>query len=179
VGIGDVTIRIGTAACLALLVSGCGVSMTQQPKYNTYDPAKFWTNGASARPLSEGVVAQSDLAFAETASSPPHVTVELLKRGRERFDIFCAPCHGLTGQGDGIIVKHGFPNPPPYDSPKLLSAPAQHFYDVITNGYGVMYSYAARVEPHDRWAIAAYIRALQLSHHATISQTPDAREKLP
>jgi mono/diheme cytochrome c family protein len=106
------------------------------------------------------------------------MTEALLTRGRERFGVFCAPCHGLAGDGDGIIVAHGFPTPPSYSVDRLLAAPAQHFFDVMTNGYGVMFSYADRVDVHDRWAIAGYIRALQLSRHATVAEVPDAVEKI-
>jgi mono/diheme cytochrome c family protein len=171
--------RLAIALGIALLVAGCDVSMTQQRKLKTYAPTDIWADGTSARPLPEGVVAQGDLARDEIAAHPPPVTKALLQRGRERFGIFCAPCHGLDGDGDGIIVRHGFPKPPSYHDARLLAAPASHFYDVISNGYGVMYSYASRVPPRDRWAIIAYIRALQLSHHATLAEIPDARGKLP
>ena len=105
-------------------------------------------------------------------------TAELLARGQERYGIFCAACHGLAGDGDGIIVAHGFPAPPSYHIDRLLAAPAQHFYDVITRGYGVMFSYADRVDAQDRWAIAAYIRALQLSRRVTLAEVPEAAEKI-
>jgi mono/diheme cytochrome c family protein len=129
--------------------------------------------------LPEGTVAQGDLDRFAAAASPPPATPALLARGRERFDIYCAPCHGLAGDGDGVIVAHGFPRPPSYHDRRLLTAPAQQLYDVITKGYGVMYSYAASVEPRDRWAIVAYVRALQLSRHANADNTPGIREKLP
>jgi mono/diheme cytochrome c family protein len=163
----------------ALLTSGCDVSMTKQPRYDTYAPAGQWSDGSSARALPAHVVAQGDLDRDADASHPPAASPALLSRGRERFDIFCSPCHGLAGDGDGMIVAHGFPRPPSYHDQRLISAPAQHLYDVISNGYGVMYSYAARIEPRDRWAIVAYIRALQLSRRATLAQVPDAKEKLP
>lgn len=163
---------------LAVALAGCDVSMTQQKKYNTYEPSELWENGTSARPLPDHTVAQGDLARAQAAATPPPVTEALLTRGRERYDIFCSPCHGLNGRGDGIIVARGFPQPPSYLEPRLLSAPASTFYAAITSGYGVMYSYADRVPPHDRWAIVAYIRALQLSQHATPAQVPEAEEKL-
>ena len=169
-------LALGTAL---LLLAGCDVSMTQQKRYDTYAPSTVWENGASARPLPDGVVAQGDLAWAEAARTPPPVDAALVARGRERFDIFCAPCHGAAGDGDGIIVERGFPAPPSYHSARLLAAPAQHFFDVITQGYGVMYSYAARVPPQDRWAIVAYIRALQLSQRTRLAEVPELREKLP
>jgi mono/diheme cytochrome c family protein len=168
--------RIAPALCLSLLVCGCGLSMTQQRKYKTYAPSTFWADGASARPLPDGVVTETDLAAA--GATPPEASPALLARGRERFGIYCAPCHGLAGDADGIIVAHGFPKPPSLHSEKLLAAPAQHFYDVITKGDGVMYSYSDRVEPHDRWAIVAYIRALQLSRRAVIAEVPEARDML-
>ena len=170
------------AAIMAIIVcaglGGCGLSMTQQRKLKTYAPTTLWADGTSARPLPAGVVAQGDVARAAIEKTPPPATDELLARGRERFDIYCAPCHGLAGDADGIIVAHGFPRPPSYHIDRLLAAPAQHFYDVITDGYGVMYSYADRVDPHDRWAVTAYIRALQMSRRATVAQVPDAAEKL-
>ena len=165
------------AACTGLL-AGCDVSMTEQRKLTTYSPTSLWPDGTTARPLPAGVVAQGDVERAAAAKDPPQVTEALLVRGRERFGIFCAPCHGLAGDGDGVIVMHGFPAPPSYHIDRLLAAPAQHFYDVMTNGYGVMFSYADRVPPHDRWAIAAYIRALQLSRRANVAAVPDALEHI-
>jgi mono/diheme cytochrome c family protein len=152
-----------SALCCALTLGGCGLSMSNQRKYTTYEPSDFWADGASARPLPEGAQDQEALSRAAVAAEPPTVSPQLLARGRERFDIFCAPCHGLAGDGDGIIVARGFPKPPSYHGAELLKAPARHFFDVIGNGYGAMYSYGDRVEPRDRWAIVAYIRALQLS----------------
>jgi len=171
-------IRAGVAVLLMLPLAACGLSMTQQRKFKTYAPSHLWADGTSARPLPDGVVAQGAVARNHEETDPPPITQALLERGRERFDIYCAPCHGFAGDGDGIIVAHGFPAPPSYHIDRLLAAPAQHFYDVITHGYGVMYSYADRVEPHDRWAIAAYIRALQLSRRAKIAQVPDVEDKL-
>jgi mono/diheme cytochrome c family protein len=164
------------AACLAL--AGCDLSMTQQRKLTTYAPTSLWSDGTSARPLPDNVVAQGDVARAAIAKTPPPVTASLLARGQERFAIFCAPCHGLAGDGDGIIVAHGFPPPPSYHIDRLLAAPAQHFYDVMTGGYGAMFSYADRVDEQDRWAIAAYIRALQVSRHTTVAEVPDAAEDI-
>ncbi len=165
------------AACGGAL-AGCGLSMTEQRKLATYAPTALWPDGTSARPLPDYVVAQGDVERAEAEKTPPSVSDALLARGQQRFDIFCAPCHGLAGDGDGIIVAHGFPRPPSYHVDRLVAASAQHFYDVITKGYGVMFSYGDRVPPHDRWAIAAYIRALQLSRRATIAEVPDAKEHL-
>jgi mono/diheme cytochrome c family protein len=163
---------------LMLLLGGCDVSMTQQNRYHTYSPARLWANGTSARLLPAHVVAQGDLNREREIKDPPPATPALLARGQQRYDIYCSPCHGIDGKGDGIVVKRGFPRPPSYFEPRLMMAPAKTFFDAITDGYGVMYSYASRVPPHDRWAIIAYIRALQQSQHATIAEAPQAREKL-
>lgn len=112
------------------------------------------------RPIADGTREASDPLM------PLPVTMPLLNRGRERFNIYCAPCHGRSGDGQGMVVQRGFPAPPSYHSQKLRHASDGHFYQVITHGYGVMYPYADRVDPQDRWAIVAYIRALQLSQHA-------------
>lgn len=162
----------------AMTLAACDLSMTQQRKLNTYAPTSLWPDGTSARPLPAHVVAQGDVERAAEATTPPAVTAALLQRGRERYGIFCAPCHGLAGDGDGIIVAHGFPHPPSYHEDRLLAAPAEHFYDVISRGYGVMFGYGDRVLPRDRWAIVAYLRALQLSRHAQAADVPDAAEKI-
>ena len=162
----------------ALLLAGCDLSMTQQPKYTPETPSKFWANGASARPIPANTVAQGDLAREAAAKNPPPVTLALLARGQQRFDMFCSPCHGLSGYGDGMVVQRGFPRPPSFYSQRLLAADVRHFYNVQTKGFGVMYSYADRVSEADRWAIAAYIRALQVSQHATLAMAPEAAEKV-
>ncbi|MBV1795661.1 cytochrome c [Siccirubricoccus sp. G192] len=165
---------------LALLaLAACKQEMTQQRRYDTYEPAPLWADGASARPLPMGVVARGDLAREAAAAEPPEVTPALLARGQERFGIYCAPCHGPAGDGDGMIPRRGFPHPPSYHTARLRAAPAGYIFGVITRGYGVMYGYAARVEPADRWAIIAYIRALQLSRGVELASIPDARERLP
>ena len=131
--------------------------MTQQPKYAPESPSKFWANGTSARPIPAGTVAQGDQAREAAAKNPPPVTLALLARGQQRFEMFCSPCHGLSGYGDGMVVQRGFPRPPSFFSQRLLAADVRHFYNVQTKGFGVMYSYADRVSEADRWAIAAYI----------------------
>ncbi len=174
------TLRLSLALFASLLLVGCDdQSMTRQNRYRVYAPAALFANGAEAQPPPMGTVAQGDLDRAREASTPPHVDMPLLQRGRERYDINCSPCHGLAGKGDGMIVQRGFPRPPSYHSARLLAAPAQHFVDVITSGYGVMYSYAARVEPRDRWAIAAYIRALQELQRTKLAEAPHLGSKLP
>jgi mono/diheme cytochrome c family protein len=116
---------------------------------------------ANGKPL-----ARAGAAAAPGYSNPLPITPKLLARGRQRFNIYCAPCHSRAGDGDGMIARRGFPHPPSYHTAALRNAPDSHFYKVISNGYGVMYPYADRISPHDRWAIVAYIRALQLSQHA-------------
>jgi mono/diheme cytochrome c family protein len=149
-------------------------SMTRQPRYGPNAPAPAFAGGSAARQPPAGTVSQGDAAYEGASTNPPPVDMALLERGRERFGIFCAPCHGFEGDGDGAIVRRGFPHPPSYYEPALMSAPAQLFFDTITNGFGVMYSYASRVPPHDRWAIAAYIRALQQSRSAPPAEAPEA-----
>jgi len=168
--------------CLAAMLALCGCgdqSMTQQNRYGTYTPAGLFANGSEAQPLPEGVVAEGDVARASEAATPPTVDAGLLARGRERYDIFCSPCHGLSGHGDGMVVQRGFPHPPSYDSDQLRKASAQHIFDVISNGYGVMYPFAARIEPRDRWAIVAYVRALQESQGVRAADVPELRSHLP
>jgi mono/diheme cytochrome c family protein len=152
--------------------------MTEQPKYTPEAPSKFWANGASARPIPSYTVAQGDLARDAAAKNPPEVTLALLQRGQQRFDMFCSPCHGVSGYGDGMVVQRGFPRPPSFFSQRLLAANVRRFYNVQTKGFGVMYSYADRIPEEDRWAIAAYIRALQVSQHATLAMAPEAAEKV-
>jgi mono/diheme cytochrome c family protein len=174
------TTRALLCLVVALPLAACDdQSMTRQNRYETYSPAGLFPDNAEAQPLPSGVVAQGDLDRARQTTEKPAVDAQLIERGHQRYDIYCSPCHGLSGAGDGMIVQRGFPSPPSYHTARLRAAPAQHFYDVITNGYGVMYSYAARVEPRDRWAIVAYIRALQQSQHAEIAERPDLRNKLP
>jgi mono/diheme cytochrome c family protein len=173
----DRSVKIG-AVLAALLVAGCDLSMTQQPKYTPETPSQFWANGTSARPIPANTVAQGDLAREAAAKNPPPVTLALLMRGQQRFEMFCSPCHGLSGYGDGMVVQRGFPHPPSFFSQRLLAADVRHFFNVQTKGFGVMYSYADRVSEADRWAIAAYIRALQVSQHATLAMAPEAAEKV-
>ncbi len=170
--------RIAIIAALALLMAGCDQNMDVQPKYYEYSRAPLFRGGVLRQPPA-GAVARGDLARDAEAATKPAPTAALFARGRQRFDIFCSPCHGRSGAGNGIIVQRGMPHPTSYHDPRLRAADDQHFFDVITNGYGAMYSYASRVPPRDRWAIVAYIRALQLSQHASIDDVPhDARAGL-
>lgn len=165
---------------LSLLLAACRQPpFTNQPKYKTYSTAPGWPNDQSAREPPAGTVARGEPLGPVPEKLPMPLTHSLLKRGHEQFNIYCTPCHGLTGYGNGMVVQRGFPSPPSYHSERLRNAPLRLFYDVITNGYGIMYSYADRVAPADRWAIAAYIRALQLSQSAKLTDlTPAQRAKL-
>jgi mono/diheme cytochrome c family protein len=154
-------------ATAAFAFAGCD-KMANQPKrlpYETYSGQK--PSIAEGQPPAH-IVARDW----QPPPKPPPVTPALLARGRQRYDIYCEPCHDPLGDGDGIIVQRGFPHPPSYHTDRLRSAPNQHFYDVITHGYGAMYSYASRVAPTDRWAIVAYIRALQASQNARLADLP-------
>ena len=172
--------RIPICLTAALMLAAChDDSMTQQNRYSTYGRAALFPDGAEAQPLPQGAVAQGDLERAASSAKPPAVDAQLLARGQQRYDIYCSPCHGLSGDGDGMIVRRGFPVPPSYHIARLRAAPAQHFFDVISDGYGAMYSYAERVEPRDRWAIVTYVRALQESRRAKLADAPEMRSKLP
>ena len=174
------TARILLGMAIGLTLAGCDdVSMRQQKRYGTYSSAALFPDNTEAQPLPAGVVAQGDLGRAARVSTPPPVDGRLLARGRERYDAFCSPCHGSSGRGDGMIVQRGFPSPPSYGEARLRAAPGQYIFDVITNGYGVMYSYAARVEPEDRWAIVAYVRALQEAQAAKLADAPDLQARMP
>lgn len=174
----------GLVLSLAFLVS-CRQDMFNQPKSDPLEASPFFPDGADSRPIPAHTVAEGHLDADElfytgmvdgklAASFPEAVDMAMLQRGRQEFEIYCTPCHGFTGEGDGIVVQRGFPKPPSYHIRRLREAPVGHFFDVITNGYGVMYPYRDRVKPADRWAIIAYIRALQLSHEATLDDVPAA-----
>ena len=147
------------ASAILLALSGCN-NMVQQPRYDEYEASPLFANGMAMQHPPDGVISREMPQELVAARRPP-LTKALLERGRERFGIYCAPCHAADGSGNGVIPSRGFPHPPDYRSARLRAAPVSHFYDVMTNGYGAMYSYADRVSPADRWAIAAYIRVLQ------------------
>jgi mono/diheme cytochrome c family protein len=166
--------RRALIAAAAISLCGCtDQSMTKQPRYGPNGPAPVFANGAAAQTPPDGAVAQDAEADAHASASPPPVDLALLRRGHERFDIFCSPCHGFEGDGNGAVVRRGFPHPPSFYDAALRNAPARLFFDTITNGFGVMYAYGARIPPRDRWAITAYIRALQQSRSPTLAQTSD------
>jgi hypothetical protein len=175
-------------ACWLLLAAAAGCSeqdMVIQPRVKPYQESAFFVDGQSSRPLLLGTIARGQLHVDPAYDTgktgdllvdkiPARVKLDrkLLERGQERYNIYCSPCHSRSGDGRGMIVQRGFPTPPSFHEQRLLDAPAGHFFNVISNGYGAMYSYAARVPIDDRWAIVAYIRALQLSQHATLDDVP-------
>ena len=179
-----------TAALMLAICAGCRQDMHDQPKYTAYKRSDFFSDQRSARPIVEGTVAQGQLFDDEllytgrvggqpATAFPFAVDDALMRRGRERYDIYCSPCHGLTGEGDGMVVQRGYRRPPSFHIDRLRQAPPGHVFDVITNGFGAMPDYAAQVAVRDRWAIAAYMRALQLSQNATVSQlSPEAQGQL-
>jgi mono/diheme cytochrome c family protein len=178
------------ATVTVALAAGCRQDMQVQPRYKPLDATGFFGDGRSARPPVPGTVARGELRINEAMYTgkvngvavdafPFPITRRDLERGRERYNIYCSPCHDFTGGGHGLVVQRGFPAPPSYHIDRLRNAPVGHFFDVMTGGYGTMYSYADRVSVKDRWRIAAYIRALQLSEHGTLNDVPAKdREKL-
>ena len=184
----------------AVLLAGCERAkqdMYDQPRYKTFAASTLWEDGAAARMPPDGTQARARGAFAgsssgrhgaaavaadiaaEAAQSNPYpVDLRLLQRGRDRYAIYCLPCHSPVGDGDGLVVRRGFPAPPTFHQARLRDAPDRHLFDVITHGYGVMAPYADRVEPADRWAIVAFIRALQLSQNVKAAELPPAQRAL-
>lgn len=188
-------VRAGVQQMMTLLfvisaLAGCRLDMHIQPKYLPDSPTEFFHDGRSERPLIPGTVARGHLRLdelmytgrengVESNRFPFPITRADLERGRERYNIYCTPCHDYRGSGNGVIVQRGFPHPPSYHIDRLRNAPVGHFFDVITSGFGAMYSYGSRIDPEDRWRIAAYIRALQLSQNSTMQDVPaDERQSL-
>jgi mono/diheme cytochrome c family protein len=191
--------RTNAAGCgisillLSLELVGCSrLDMQDQPKYRPQRPSEFFADGRSERQPVEGTVARGtldeDTAFYEGKDEagkdieafPIAVDKTVILRGRQRYDVYCSPCHGRIGNGLGMVVRRGFKQPPSYHIDRLRTAPVGHFYDVISNGYGAMLNYASQVQPRDRWAIVAYIRALQYSENANINDLPqEARARVP
>jgi mono/diheme cytochrome c family protein len=173
-----------------LAVGGCRLDMHQAPRYDPLEPSTFFADGRSARPLVEGTVPRGHLREDEhfytgfegdelATTYPIQITADVLRRGGERYNIFCAPCHDRAGTGQGIIVQRGYRPPSSFHIDRLRQMPPGYYYDVTTNGFGAMPDYAEQIPPRDRWAIAAYIQALQLSQHATLDEVPaEERERL-
>jgi mono/diheme cytochrome c family protein len=179
-------LAVGVMVSLACF-SGCSLKqdMAYQPKNRPLSPSDFFTDGRSERPLLENTVARGAvnddglIIAKESNAFPLPVTAELMERGENRYKIFCTPCHGLQGDGNGMVAMRGMKHPPSYHEDRLRQSPNGYFYDVITNGFGQMYNYSAQIPPRDRWAIVAYVRALQLSRNARAADLPaDLRDKL-
>jgi mono/diheme cytochrome c family protein len=177
------------AALCALVFAGCETTLRQdmanQPRQNPLSPSEFFADGRSERPTVENTVVrgsvQDDSLFVpkESNAFPLPISAELLQRGEQRYGIFCTPCHGIQGDGLGMVAMRGMKHPPSYHQERLRQVPNGYLYDVITNGFGAMYGYSAQIPPRDRWAIVAYLRALQLSRNAPVGQLPaELREKL-
>jgi cytochrome c553 len=168
----------------ALVVTGCGRNMFDQPRADTYEASPYFADGAASRPLLEGTVSRErgnvDPSFYSgqgpdgmVTELPLELSMEVLARGQERYDIFCSVCHNYNGDGDGMIVQKGAVQPTSFHEQRLLDAPVGYYFNAMTNGFGRMYSYASRITPEDRWAIAAYIKALQLSQNAFVDDIPE------
>jgi mono/diheme cytochrome c family protein len=179
----------GACALLTVLlvVSGCNLrqDMANQARQNPLSPSDFFSDGRSERTLVENTVIRGSIDDdqyvipKDSNAFPILVTQELLERGRERYGIFCTPCHGIQGDGNGMVAMRGMKHPPSYHSDRLRQAPNGYVFEVITNGFGAMYGYSAQIPPRDRWAIIAYLRALQLSRNAPAGQLPaEQRDRL-
>jgi mono/diheme cytochrome c family protein len=174
------------ALLLSLAGLGCRQDMHDQPKYKPFRQSAFFSDGQAMRPFVPGTVARGTLREDEAyfagksgddfvTEIPVAVTAELLERGQSEYEVFCSPCHGRTGMGDGMIVQRGFKRPSSYHVDRLRQMPIGYYFDVVTGGYGAMSDYASQVPVEDRWAIAAYIRALQLSQYAPAELVPAER----
>ena len=172
------------ALCAAILLGACAENMRNDGRIKPYEPSAAFANGVSEQPIDPNTVARSqpaDVALATgkdaggnpVANFPTTITAATLARGQQRYRVYCVPCHGEQGDGKGLITNFGMPNPPSYQTDALRAAPGGHFFDVITNGKGKMMSYASRVPVLDRWAIAAYIRALQINPQAPLDVPPE------
>jgi mono/diheme cytochrome c family protein len=177
-----VKLFVGIAIMLAL--AGCRQDMHDQPKYIPLRASDFYPDKRSERPYPDGTVPAGEFQdkspfYTGTVGDTPidyfpmAITAADMKRGQERFTIYCTPCHGATGNGNGMIVQRGYRQPPSFHIDRLRTSPPGHFFEVMTTGFGAMPDYAAQIAPQDRWRIVAYIRALQLSQHATINDVPE------
>jgi hypothetical protein len=188
-------------AVALLSLAGCEKAMRgmyDQPKYRPLQESDAYPDGGASQPPPDGTVPRTRGTFAGTTSgragvddererqrdlaaadNPYAPTMELLERGRDRYEIFCSPCHSVAGDGDGYITHRGYPRPPTFHEARLRDASDRHLFDVVSDGYGIMYRYGDRIAPEDRWAIVSYVRALQLSHHFPADELPRAaRAKL-
>lgn len=186
-----INLKLGSIALLLGAATSCRQDMHDQPKYIPLRPSEFFADGRSSRPLIEGTVARGhlndDIALytgkgpdgKQLDTFPFTVTKEVIQQGEVRYNIYCSPCHDRLGNGDGMIVRRGYRKPPSYHIDRLRGVPNGYIFDVITNGFGAMPDYAAQIQPNDRWAVVAYVRALQLSQNASVNDVPaDARGRL-
>ena len=175
--------RMGWLCLCLLLLTGCALTLRDQPRYETFEESTFFADGASARPQAPHTIARGQLRLDDhlytgqvdgdfVRNFPFPVTAEVLARGREQYEIFCTPCHGPMGDGQGIVIEYGMKAPASFHTDELREQPAGYYFDLISRGTRVMPSYAARIKVEDRWAIIAYIRALQLSQNADLSRVP-------
>jgi mono/diheme cytochrome c family protein len=178
--------RLAVIALSALVIAGCRQDMHDNPRYDPLEQSTFFRDGRSARQLPENTVARGQLRADEhlyagkvngqlATTFPMPVNAQLLLRGQERYNVFCSPCHGRTGAGDGMVVRRGYRAPTSFHDERLRQAPPGYIFDVITHGFGAMPDYATQVPVADRWAIAAYMKALQLSQNATVDDVPADR----
>ena len=184
------TFRLSALVLAALALAACRQDMHDAPRIEPYEASDFFADNRGSRAAPAGTVARGWLRDDEALYAgkvdgqlvdafPFAISHDDLKRGQQRFNIYCSPCHGLTGLGDGMVVRRGYRRPPPLADQRLREVPVGHFVDVMTNGFGAMPDYAVQLRPADRWAVAAYVRALQLSGHATLADVPEAeRAKL-
>jgi hypothetical protein len=183
-----ITLRRGILLAAGFGIVACQQKMADQPRYEPLQKSEFFDDQRASRPLVEGTVARGHLDADEQLYSgkiggepaktfPFPIDRQVLLRGQERFDIFCSPCHDRAGTGQGMIVRRGYRPPPSLHIERLRAAPPGHFFDVISHGFGAMPDYAGQIPPHDRWAIAAYIRALQLSQNAAIGDVPEPERR--
>ena len=178
--------RLLSVVVAAAALAGCRQDMHDNPRYEPLEATTFFADGRASRVFAANTVARGTLredthlyqgrVDGQLATTfPMAVTAQTMARGQERFNVFCAPCHGRTGTGNGMVVQRGFRAPPSYSEERLRNAPVGYFFDVMTNGFGAMQDYAAQIPVQDRWAITAYIRALQFSQNARLEDVPADR----
>ena len=181
---------VGAITLVLMALTGCRQDMQNEPRYKPLAESTFFSDRRSARPMVEGTVARGHLRVdaarytgkidgEDIDQFPIPIAKADIERGETRFNVYCTPCHGRVGDGTGMVVLRGFRQPPSYYSDRLVNAPVGHYFDVVTNGFGAMPSYASRIQNDDRWRVIAYIRALQLSESASINDVPaDQRQNL-
>ena len=186
--IGIARLQCGLALLLLCATAGCRRDMQDQPKYESLEASNFFPDGRASRSLVPGTVARGQLredthlyegkvAGKPADTFPFPIDLKTLERGQQRYNIYCSPCHDRVGNGEGMVVRRGFRRPPSYHIERLRQVPPGYLYDVITNGFGAMQDYAAQIPVRDRWAIVAYVRALQLSQNARLNDVPETERQ--